>query len=239
MRNRKSHPRRFWVEPLEAKALLAGDVSASVVDGNLVIHGDTEGNHIALTSADAPGAVLVGGLTLDNGDVTTVNGMTGRVRFEGVRNSVLIGLGEGDDSVGLHALAVRGNLAIRMDGGNDRVQAGRPMPVGNPDGLPGPGVRVGGHVFVHMGDGNDRTAIFHSGFSTMQVDLGTGDDGLAMGHNQAHLGVTLQGGRGEDTLANLGWNRFPRLRIAGFEHRGHPANTVDSGSDANNPLLLS
>ncbi len=238
MRNRNSNPRRFWVEPLEAKTLLAGDVSASVIDGNLVVHGDMEGNHIALTSADAPGAVLVGGLTLANGDVTTVNGMTGRVRFEGVRNSILIGLGEGDDSIGLHGLAVHGNLAIRMDGGDDRIQAGRPVHDGNPNGPPGPGVRVGGHISVNMGDGNDRIAILHSAFATLHVDLGAGDDGLALGHNQAHLGVTLQGGRGEDTLANLGWNRFPRLRIAGFEHRGHPANTVNSGTERDPPGLL-
>lgn len=255
---------RFGLSPeaLESRVVLAGDVAVHVVDGNLMVEGDAEGNRIAIASGDLPGVVFVAGIANDMGDVTTINGQEGRVRFEGVVRGVRIGMGDGDDAVHILHLGVRGDVVARLGAGNDRLAIGAPMSP-NPDpNQPPLGLRTGGSLIVESGDGddavrldrvlareairvmagagddavsvahvkarflgiasgdgNDNVRVVDTAVVELAVELGAGDDRLEIGNATAQHGARLNGGLGEDTIANLGGNRFRRLAIIGFEHR--------------------
>lgn len=109
--------RSLSFESLEGRALLAGNVTATVVDGVLTIKGDNADNRIYIRQLDPQGQ-----------PVTTVNGQTSLV-VEGVKNGISINLGNGNDFVNVsrpnasrNAATVPGKLAIDMGAGNDGVR---------------------------------------------------------------------------------------------------------------------
>jgi hypothetical protein len=97
----KSNHRAFWnVDPLEGRVLLAGNVTASVQGGDLIIRGDSQDNVVTIKSAGA-GKVRIAGA-----DDTEVNG----------RASVV--------------LSLAGNLIIRMQpGGQDNISLQGPLEI--------------------------------------------------------------------------------------------------------------
>lgn len=279
--SRRIKARLLRAEGLEARTMMAGDVTVHVIDGNLVVEGDMEGNRIGIASGMSPGTYLVGGLPSADGDVTTVNGQTGRVPFSGVRGNIRVGLGAGDDVVNIPSLLAAGDVSIRSGEGHDRVHVGLP-PVegqdphgptvyirgaleiglgagddaaaihgmtsrglfvagdGGNDRIGMGGVRVERAIMIGAGDGEDSVALRHvqgvalevnagngndqvrvvdAAFRNMAVRLGAGDDTLALGHTRAGTAF-LDGNDGSDTLENLGGNRFRRLAVMNFEHRG-------------------
>src|SRR5688572_15011706 len=68
---RKGRPCKF--ESLEKRNLLAGDVTASIRNGDLVIKGDDLDNGITITAGATAGSVLVTGVNA-GGTATNVNG---------------------------------------------------------------------------------------------------------------------------------------------------------------------
>ncbi len=96
---------RMGIEALEDKLLLAGDVTATVVDGNLMIRGDADSNGVAITSGDVLGEYLVGGLMAGDGP-TSVNGNFHRTVVNGVSGNILVGMGDGDDLANFFDLRV-------------------------------------------------------------------------------------------------------------------------------------
>jgi hypothetical protein len=186
-------------EILESRAMMAGDVTVHVIDGNLVVEGDAEGNRIGIASGMDPGTYLVAGLPSDNGDVTTVNGQTGRVPFTGVRGNILVGLGEGNDSVVMPELRAPGMVRIRMGAGNDHVRLGVP-PVDGAEPT-GPTVHIRGGVALSLGDGEDAAALF--GVQAHSVMIAGGADADRIGLNGVHSerGIVVNGGVGDDQIA--------------------------------------
>lgn len=128
--------RRFSLESLERRSLLAGNVTGTVSDGLLTITGDSAGNRIYIRQLDPigpanpwPGARYeIADLYPAGRPVTTVNGQSSAV-VEGVKNGMYLNLGEGSDFVnisrpgaGRNAAMVPGKLAIDMSGGGDTVK---------------------------------------------------------------------------------------------------------------------
>jgi hypothetical protein len=186
--------RRARIEALEPRQLLAGDVSVSVVEGNLIVEGDELENQVAITAGPEPGAYIVRGLDGTNivQSPAPAEGMppVSEVVVTGVTGGARIGLGAGDDRLVLANVGFRGGVSVRMGEGNDGVAIGlRPVPMPNaqPASLPpmdAPGsVRIGGPLNIGTGEGNDRVQIDQAGIGgQLHVETGMGDDVVRLGH---------------------------------------------------------
>jgi hypothetical protein len=157
---------RLSVERLEDRALMAGNVTASVQRGVLVITGDASDNAITVNwvqkntyqvlSAEANSA----NTTVNGVDSTTANPQT----FSGVTKGIRIVMNAGNDTVTFGApdstaFAVAGYLQIDMGAGNDTVNLGRNETVANNVTTPENEVSIGASVSIAMGNGNDTVNI--------------------------------------------------------------------------------
>lgn len=137
---------KLRAENLEHRLMLAGDVTAAVVGGNLRIIGDALDNHLSIAEV-SPGNFQVSG-----SDGTTINHQPLGTPFDAheVTNNVLLRLGDGDDSVALRHLNIQGDLEVYAGEGDDDVDI--------------IGTQVGKNVHIETGAGND------------EVDLGLSDE---------------------------------------------------------------
>jgi hypothetical protein len=98
-----SRKRKLQLESLELRALLDGNLTVSILQGNLVLQGDAAGNVASieqLPAVDAAGAVVEGGsFQIVPDENTSLNqGKPGQaLTVSGVTGGVLIDLGAGDD----------------------------------------------------------------------------------------------------------------------------------------------
>ncbi len=227
MQSRIMAPAHRRFETLEPRAMLAGDVTATAVDGLLIIEGDMEGNQLRLRSGENPGEIVVAGFP-DSG--TTINGQTGPQLFPGVR-AVATDLGAGDDVIVLDEARVAANVFIRTGVGDDRVVLGRPDASVPP--TDGPAVVIGGALSIMTGPGNDVVSAVDLAVAdfvaiqtgqgddvvrlgrpmmdapadvrpsvllggALRVGLGPGEDLMALHHVHVHGSLFAHGGRGND-----------------------------------------
>jgi hypothetical protein len=106
--------RQLRVEHLETRQLLAGDMTASVVNGDLFIVGDSEDNRLIITAT-----ANVGEFVLTRGDSdTTINSGAVPVTVSGVTGNVSIQLGDGFDMLQFDtdpaAISFAGEVSIDM-----------------------------------------------------------------------------------------------------------------------------
>ncbi len=90
--------RKLRMEQMEARQMMAGDVMARVVDGNLILDeaiGQAGRDNSVMISQVAPGTVRVAGGTLADGTMSKINGAASQ------------------------DFTVPGNLVVRLGGGND------------------------------------------------------------------------------------------------------------------------
>jgi hypothetical protein len=196
-------PHQAYAELLETRMLMAGNVTAMVVNGNLIVSGDGDRNRIVVTSKGlGAGEVLVGPAD----DATTVNEQFNAV-LTGVTGSIVIRTRGGADTINLLDLAV--DKALRVDGGksDDVVLLNR--------------VRVDGALDVRGRAGDDRVTVLDStldgrayvagdgGADRIVVDAavfngearirgGDGDDQFAVDSSTFHAGKDVQGDDGDD-----------------------------------------
>jgi hypothetical protein len=180
---------------------MAGDVSVSVVGGQLVIEGDELGNQIAITSGTEPGSYVVHGLEgtnvilqppADPTDPALAGESDGdsmsMVVVHGVRGA-RIAMGDGNDRVVLREARFHGDVGIRMGMGDDQVVVGplrqtmpEPAPLATADGeappdempMLRPSVGVGGSLRIGTGEGSDRV---HVASASIRGTLGVATDG--------------------------------------------------------------
>jgi hypothetical protein len=199
---------RLSFEHLEPKQMLAGDVTVSVVEGNLIIQGDELGNQIAITAGEQPGQYVVQGLegTMMH-LVTSIDPLpTSRIAVEGVRHNVRIGMGAGDDSVMIHDAGFRGNVGIGTNGGNDVVRIGvRPeLPTPTPAAarvqpsnvltveLPRPSVAIRGNLTIVTGEQDDWVQIPRAAVAgRLHVSTGVGNDRVNLGPRMDEPGLAI------------------------------------------------
>lgn len=166
MRKNRSFHRKLRLESLEGRAMLAGNVTASVDGaGTLKIKGDDLANQIAVVAdTGTPGDFRVDGL-----GTTTINGAGSTASFTGVVN-IDIDMQKASDEVHLndemsHTTTLAGNLTVKLADGNDELFIG--------DGFTAPAppitssnfvcvcneFTVGGAVDIKAGKGDDRIDI--------------------------------------------------------------------------------
>ena len=87
--------RRLFLEGLERRSVLAGDVWAAQIGSNLFVHGDSDDNGIHIQTM-ADGTVKVSGLDA-GGSPTTINGDSEPFVASGVHSLTRVHLGAGDD----------------------------------------------------------------------------------------------------------------------------------------------
>jgi len=204
------------VEGLENRRLLAGDVHAELVDGNLRVAGDAQGNEFAIHRGPDPGQVVVAGRA-----GTTINGGPS-VTFSDVTGRVLVRAGAGDDSILVRDLTAPDGLRIESGPGDDRVAlqevSARRLSVDS--GLGDDVVRLNkvraGEAVLLTGVGNDRVEIHASRFrERLSLGTGAGDDHVVMAEVTSDT-MSLMTGDGEDRV-NV---RGSRIADASFVHLG-------------------
>jgi hypothetical protein len=204
-KHRSEQEQDFCVEPLEDRRLLAGNVSAVMKGGDLIIKGDSLSNNIDVVATGA-GVRVVGGLDL-NGAQTTVNGLA-FVDFSGpnlVTDDVKITLGKGQDRVGMF-VAVNDSVSINTGAGSDQVEIIS---------------AIGGKLNVNVGSADnlfsDNVFITNSGIQgTARIKGGGGSQGVTI-QGSAFFGAktTISLGGGNDGLAIDGGSSFAKIRANG------------------------
>ena len=227
LRKLKSH-NRVSFESLEGRWLMAGDVTATVVDGNLFIVGDDFHNRISITDGANPGEVTVTGFDDGNGDPTDVEGTpNGAVTRTGVTGNIVVTMKGGHDVVSVYDLNAARNLTINLADGNDGVYLGATGVDGTgtvpaalataaaslPTGLLGSGpVNVGRHLLLNTGPGDDLASLSETTVAEeAAVNTGVGDYQVFAGVASVQsapraLQVTIVGGtKAKDLAINTGW----------------------------------
>ncbi|MBX7165628.1 MAG: hypothetical protein K1X74_04710 [Pirellulales bacterium] len=184
------------LESLERRALMAGDVTAQVIHGALVIEGDKADNQIILSNT-AEGALSVQGL----GD-TTINGDLAAFTTTARIASINVRLGEGADRLEVQGLAFRGNLNASLGKGDDSASIAQSA--------------IDGFVSINAGADNDTLAIgtnplvSPTGAAAIPENVQLGSLSLALGEGANVLSVTgtqirrdllVQAGSGADRLS--------------------------------------
>ena len=200
------------IETMEARQLLAGNVTAGIVGGVLVVVGDNKANELVIASH--PNSTT----TVTPAAGTTVNGGAGAATFAALP-PISVDLGNGDDIVTLVDLNFQ-NVTVATGNGNDRVlgdTAGNPpnifnrlhIDTGNGNDL----VHLGGatgvatDLTIHTGNGDDRVELVDAvGVGgNINVDTGNGDDAVRLeGVIVVGGNLTVNGGRGFDVLDRSG-----------------------------------
>jgi hypothetical protein len=177
--------RKLWVESLENRALLAGNVSVSVDGDVLHIDGDGNGNGVSVQQIDT-NKYFVTGFAL-NGSNTTINGQsTGRV-VSGIRHFD-VDLNAGSD------IFIMSNSAFRRDQLAQQLSGGTAGPIqaspqaSNTNTTHPVTTRVVGDVTIDLDDGNDGVGL-----------------GARIGHNDSNGNIVdgvlaINGGNGRDQV---------------------------------------
>jgi hypothetical protein len=132
------------VTELEPRLALAGNVTAVVSRGDLIVRGDDAGATLTL-SQPAAGQVTI------TGDNTTVNGLAGPVTLPGVTRNLRVYFGAGDDSLTFDAdapLTLSGDVSVEGGGGSNTVSVDEVGPLFAAAGAAG-ALNVGGDLTVH------------------------------------------------------------------------------------------
>ena len=173
--------RRLGVERLQARELLAGDVTAAVTNGFLVVRGDNAANELTIERISGDRVQVTGATG------TTINGLTQPAVLR-VRKGYDIATGGGDDKLTVIGLNAFGRYEIRMDLGigNDTLVASN---------LLAQRIHAGG------GDGNDSITVRNSRSRRGSgVGGGAGDDTLVLENLRFGNGSCIDGGTGNDIL---------------------------------------
>ncbi len=202
---------KLRLEPLEKRLLLAGNVMAELIDGQLTLTGDDLANAI-LIAADPEGTCWVSALPDDgNSDAATtrINGQVEAVGFIGVR-SITVNLRGGDDTLNIHDLE-RASDYPNMPLAHDLILSG--------------GLTLG------MGDGDDTIRFVGQGQRTviggdLAIDTGAGDDRIEVRSFLTSVGgdVHLVTGSGQDFVF------VDHISIAG-------SLRVDSGTESDKVMF--
>jgi hypothetical protein len=171
-----------FCEQLEQRALLSGNVVASVVNGQLFIRGDAGDNAIHVTADPATaGAVLVSGE-----HDTTINGQPGPLSLTGIRH-LNIKLGAGDNQATIEGLSIARNLSITSGNGADRFRV--------------IDTSVGGRLWIMTRGGDDQVELQDVAVNGWtRIDTGGGNDIITADASTFRGHFALLAGRGNDTV---------------------------------------
>ncbi len=169
------------VEILEARMLLAGNVTVEVVGGTIEINGDNRGNDLIIDTRGLGGGQLR--LSAEN---TTINGQFGPVEFSGVTGDIEVALGEGKDRLKLQEVNWPREVRISSDSGDDYIQIEQ---------------STLGELVLESRDGDDTINFVDTNVSgAVLVRTSDGGDVVTFGGGEFQEEVVIETGRGNDTV---------------------------------------
>ncbi len=222
-RSRPQARARPQVEPLETRAVPAGNVAAFFLGGDLIVVGDHADNAVEIRVTD--GDLVVQGR---DGTDTTVNGDS-RAVFNGVggiADDLKVFLGGGDDLLDVLGVGVGGDVSIQADGfftkffggrGDDQVLLDQLTIGGNLDVSTGGGAdavllersTVASDTTIATGAGDDRLALVGLGLGdSLALDTGAGNDKAFLTGAAVGGPTSVRTGAGDDVLLLHGANPF-------------------------------
>ena len=229
---RKWRPCKF--ESLESRNLLAGDVTASIHNGDLVIKGDDFANGITITAGATAGTVVITGINA-GGSATNVNGTAnGVVTLSGFTDDLKISMKGGDDTVSITNLDVPGTAEIKGGDGNDTITIGGAtidsklkIRLGKgDDNLSITDTDVTGRTRIKGRGGNDDVTIEGSMFTRLRVLLGGDDDTLDISGTTVSVKTRLNGGDGTNSFTNGSGNSLANLKDKNFDDDDDTSPTI-------------
>lgn len=233
--------RRCSFESLEDRRLLAGDVIAKIVNGNLVVKGDNLDNGIAITAGANAGDVVVTGVNA-GGSATNVNGTAnGVVTLTGFSGDLNIKMKRGNDSVAITWITTSGKAKVKGGHGDDTFDISDAdfngkliVKLGEgDDSLSLRSTTVVGKAKVSGHSGSDDATVTDSMFSELGVSLGKGDDLLTVARTTTSAKTSFNGRRGTNTYTDGGGNSLADLSIRHFDET---SSTTPSNDVALNPV---
>ena len=179
--NRRS--RRLSFQPLEERTLMAGDVAVSVVNGDLKITGDANGNSVAIFQTIQQGVPVADSFYVSGFNGTTINGAPIGKAFSGVTRDFNINLAGGSDilklgtnsSADVARFRVPNDLRIEMGDGTNQVELLY--------------ITVADDTTINTGNGTD--------YVTVLGNFGLGDAGNAVDNLQNDVTINTNGGMDE------------------------------------------
>lgn len=204
--------------------MLAGDVTAKISGGDLIIKGDNLANGITIAAGASAGIVVVTGVDA-GGSATNVNGTAdGAVTLSGFTGKLKIDMKGGDDNVSITGITVNGKADLKGGGGNDTFSisattfdSSLKTNLGNGnDTLTLTTDTVTDKTKIEGHEGNDTATITGSTFSELNVSLGRGNDSLSISSTTASTETELNGRSGTNTFTNGSGNSLANLTIKHF-----------------------
>jgi hypothetical protein len=198
--------RRLSIESLESRTLMAGNVTASVVSGSLVVQGDDLSNAVTIQQT-SPGTFRLVTFQID-GAPTLINGSSDNDQtFSGVTADVNIAMAGGNDQVRINAVngpaLIGRNFNVNGGTGVDNLNA--TVRVGQTQG----GYVIVRNTFMNLVDSSVPKNLVTSGDSISLSNVVVGgdvtvtgravDDSVAMARLQARS-VSVETGGGRDTV---------------------------------------
>ena len=231
--NRSTRRSFLGLEPLETRTMMAGNVTATVTKGTLVIRGDAAANEIMISQSNVAGGFTI---TPIAGSSTTINSLTSALNLTGVVR-LDIRMGAGNDVVGigndtaflgdlLEAISTYGeeveeepgNLFDWLSGNDEEPGFDVDEPEFTNQQLAQFATRVTGLTYIELGDGDDTLVTAIRSNSTLQVEGGKGADRfMSVLTNVTHMTVNTDPARGtgmgEDLAAVIMGNVRGNLAI--------------------------
>ncbi len=192
VKSQRAPSRRLVAERLEAREMLAGDVSAVIRGGSLQLVGDSQDNEITLSVNDG------GDLVLTGQSATTINGSTDPFTVlsgsSTLRRNLNIRLLNGDDIVRLNGFLVANAMTVSTGRGDDVVEIND--------------VNVLGPAKLLMGSGDDLTTAANvNATRDLRVRGQAGADTLVMGDVDISRLASWNMGQGNDRVLVAGATR--------------------------------
>ena len=203
----KSAPADARIEPLETRALLAGNVVASLNGSHLTVTGDAAANSIEIT-------VLNNEVQLRGLSSTTINGSSNpfvvAANTDTITGNVSVSLGAGNDSVGFSRnVKINGALTVVGGDGNDTIAVtGATLrgtttfwgQAGN-DTFNLQNSTTDGFVALYAGADNDIISLKNTTINGPTWIKGeSGDDGVSLNDVTSNASISMNMGRGDDDI---------------------------------------
>jgi hypothetical protein len=171
---RKRISRRLYVENLENRRLLAGDVTVERSGADLYVTGDSLPNTISIES-DGSGGVRVIGFNDQFGQPTSINGTpNGSYRSTNFSGNLFVNMNDGDDQVRLTRLQVQ-TAVLNLGAGNDELIAGLQSSTETRFGTTAPLRLTVNHDLVVVGGSGDDSVRLQSVYIAGSSTIDTGD----------------------------------------------------------------
>jgi hypothetical protein len=190
--------------------MLAGDVTAQIIKGDLVIRGDDFDNGITITAGTVAGTIVVTGVSA-GGAATRVNGTAnGAITLSGFNDDFKIKMKGGNDTVTITSLTVRDSLKLKLGKGNDIATL--------------TSVTVLDDAKIKCNYGADNVTITNSVFAELGVKLGSDNDALSITGTTVNEKTKLKGGRGANSLTLGAGNSLAKLDTDDLNLGAPPTN---------------